>query len=177
MGNQLKMSLRRLHVSLNHFEAHSKCFSSRMFELRSSSMQSYLRLVKRIPWRSRKPERKFNAEFNNDNEVLSTIASTEMIGILQPADNVISDIWVTCKWITEKVMFCWHTEDRDLARDLDRFSSLSRVMVAIPPQSVFLVTSFLFCFVREGRFRKITSSRFFATASNEGYVFAFFNRK
>ena len=57
-------------------------------------MQSYLRLVKNIPWRSRKQEvqRKFNAEFSNDNEVLSTIASTEMIGILQPEDNVISDI-------------------------------------------------------------------------------------
>ena len=178
MGNQLQMSLQRLHVSLNHSETRSKCFSSRIFELRSSSMQSYHRLVKRIPWRSRKQERKFNAEFNNDNEILSTIASTEMIGILQPADNVISEIWVTRKWITEKVMFCWHTrEARDLARDLDRFSSLSRVTVAIPPQSVFRVTSFLFCFVREGRFRKITSSRFLATASNEGYVFAFFNRK
>jgi len=57
-------------------------------------MQSYLPLVKSIPWRSRKQEvqRKFNAEFSNDNEVLSTIASTEMIGILQPEDNVISDI-------------------------------------------------------------------------------------
>ena len=42
-------------------------------------------------------------------------------------------------------MFCWQTGDaRDLARDLNRFSSLSRVIVAIPPQSVFLVTSFHF---------------------------------
>ena len=73
-------------------------------------------------------------------------------------------------------MFCWQTgEARDLAGDLDRFSSLSRVIVAIPPQSVFPVTSLLF--VREGRFRKITSARFFATASDEGYVSAFFGRK
>lgn len=42
-------------------------------------------------------------------------------------------------------MFCWQTgEARDLARDLNRFSSLSRMIVAIPPQSVFPVTSFLF---------------------------------
>ena len=97
MSNQLQMSLQMLHVSLNHFKAHSKCFSSGIFELRSSSMQSYLRLVKRIPWKSQKPEWKFNAEFNVDNEVLSTIAPTEMIGILQSTDNVISDIWVTCE--------------------------------------------------------------------------------
>ena len=114
MSNQLQVSLQRLHVSLHHFETHSKCFSSRIFELRSSSMQSYHRLVKRIPWRSCKQERKFNAE-------------------------------LTCEWITDKVMFCWQTgEARDLARDLNRFSSLSRVIVAIPPQSVFPVTSFLF---------------------------------
>ena len=104
MSNQLQVSLQRLHVSLNHFETHSKCFSSRIFELRSSSMQSYHRLVKRIPWRSRKQEQKFNAEFNKDNEVLSTIASEKMIGILQPPDNVIYyilgvDISVIKPWI------------------------------------------------------------------------------
>ena len=49
MSYQLQVSLQRLHASLNHFETHSKCFSSRIFELRSSSMQFYHRLVKRIP--------------------------------------------------------------------------------------------------------------------------------
>ena len=104
MSNQLQVSFQRLHVSLNHFETHSKCFSSRTFELRSSSMQSYHWLFKRIPWRSRKQERKFNAEFHNDNEVLSTIASKKMIGILQPPDDVIYyilcvDISVIKPWI------------------------------------------------------------------------------
>ena len=47
-------------------------------------MQSYHWLVKSIPGRPQKQERKFIAEFNIDKEVLSTIASTEMIGILQP---------------------------------------------------------------------------------------------
>ena len=48
-------------------------------------------------------------------------------------------------------MFCWQTgEARDLAGDLDRFSSLSRVIVAIPPQSVFPVTSLLFVLFGRG---------------------------
>ena len=141
-------------------------------------MQSYHWLVKNIPVRPQKQERKFNAEFNIDKEVLSTIASTEMIGILQPTDNVISDIWVTWEWITDKVMFCWQGgEARDLARDLDRFSSLSRVIVAITHQSVFPVTSFPFVLFGRGDLGKSLPRGFFVTESDEGYVSAFFGRK
>ena len=151
MSNQLQVSLQTLHFSLNHFETNSKCFSSGRFELRSSIMQSYHQLVNSIPWRSRKQERKFNADFNTDNEVLSTIASTEMISILQPADNVISAIWVTWKWTTEKMMFCWQgRETRDLARDLNRLLSFPRVIFTITPQSVFPMTSILFVLFGRG---------------------------
>ena len=65
-------------------------------------MQFYHRLVKRNPWRSRKQERNLNAKFNNDNEVLSTITSRKMIGILQPPDYVIN--YILCGYQCDKAV-------------------------------------------------------------------------
>ena len=75
-------------------------------------------------------------------------------------------------------MFCWQTgEAWDLARDLDRFfkpfGGDCRHSTPVSFSGDFLS----FRFVPEGRFRKIISSRFFVTASDEGYVSVFFGRK
>ena len=73
-------------------------------------------------------------------------------------------------------MFRWQGgEARDLAHDLDRFLSFSRVILTIRPQSVFPVTSTIsFRFFMEGRFRKITSLRSCVSASDEQYVSTIF---